>query len=77
MAAIWGDHYTLTDRCHENRTEFIGTPRTFYNFSDLGLEDALSRIPLGVHIRSDCVEGVRLGREFGSRVAAMPWKKLF
>ncbi|MBK9962498.1 MAG: vanadium-dependent haloperoxidase [Saprospiraceae bacterium] len=75
LAAIWGDHYTLTDRCHENRTEFIGTPRTFYNFSDLGLEDALSRIPLGVHIRIDCVEGVRLGREIGARVAAMPWKK--
>ncbi|MBK7798048.1 MAG: vanadium-dependent haloperoxidase [Saprospiraceae bacterium] len=75
LAAVWGDHYTLTDRCHENRTEFIGSPRTFYNFSDLGLEDALSRIPLGVHIRIDCVEGVRLGREVGARVSALPWRK--
>src|SRR5690606_3677275 len=31
----FGFNYTLTDRCHEFRSEFIGTPRTFYSFSDM------------------------------------------
>ncbi|MBK8919944.1 MAG: vanadium-dependent haloperoxidase [Saprospirales bacterium] len=67
--------YTFTDRCHINRSEFIGTPRTLASFKDLAYEDAYSRIPLGVHFRMDCDEGVRLGELAAQRVLELPWKK--
>jgi hypothetical protein len=67
--------YTFTDRCHLGRFEFIGTPRTFTSLSDLGEEDAYSRIPLGVHYRMDCDEGLRLGEIAAQRVLELPWKK--
>ena len=38
-------------------------------------EDAMSRIPLGVHFRMDCTEGVRLGELAAKRVLELPWKK--
>jgi hypothetical protein len=38
-------------------------------------ENAYSRIPLGVHWRMDCEEGVRFGIEIGRRVNDLPWKK--
>lgn len=67
--------YTFTDVCHIYRTEFIGTPRTFASFRDLGAEDAYSRIPLGVHWRMDCDEGLRMGELAAQRVLELPWKK--
>ena len=67
--------YTLTDQCHLGRSEFIGTPRTFRSLSELGQEDAYSRIPLGVHFRMDCSEGLRLGELAAQRVLELPWKK--
>jgi hypothetical protein len=67
--------YTFTDNCHKNRTEFEGTPRTFASFKDMANEDAYSRIPLGVHFRMDCDEGLRLGELAAQRVLELPWKK--
>ncbi len=67
--------YTFTDYCHDTRTEFIGTARTFSSFKDLGVEDAISRIPLGVHFRMDCDEGLRLGEKAAQKVLELPWKK--
>lgn len=67
--------YTFTDKCHIYRTEFNGTPRTLSSFKDLAYEDAYSRIPLGVHFRMDCDEGVRLGELAAQRVLELPWKK--
>lgn len=67
--------YTMTDRCHLNRSEFNGTPRTFYSFKELADEDAYSRIPLGVHFRMDCSEGLRLGELAAQRVLELPWKR--
>ncbi len=67
--------YTFTDRCHLYRSEFIGTPRTLASFKDLAYEDAYSRIPLGVHFRMDCDEGVRLGELAAQRILELPWKK--
>jgi hypothetical protein len=67
--------YTFTDLCHKDRVEFIGTPRTFTSFKELGDEDAYSRIPLGVHFRMDCDEGVRIGELAAQRVLELPWKK--
>ena len=76
LADIFGkDSYEFTDNCHKERSEFNGTPRSFSSFSDMGTEDALSRIPLGVHWRFDCEEGDRLGHEIARRVINLPWKK--
>jgi hypothetical protein len=70
----WGSYFFL-DLSHLGRTEFIGTPRFFFSFKQLAEEDAISRIPLGVHFRQDCSEGVRLGELAAKRVLEMPWKK--
>lgn len=51
----------FTDRSHEGATNFNGAPRTFSNFHLMARENAYSRIPLGVHFRMDCDEGLRLG----------------
>jgi PAP2 superfamily len=67
--------YTFTDNCHKNRSEFEGTPRTFASFNDMAKEDAYSRIPLGVHFRMDCDEGLRLGELAAQSVLELPWKK--
>ncbi len=64
----FGDATSFTDRSHEGRTEFRGMPRTFTSFSQMAEENAFSRIPLGVHIRMDCTEGIRLGYEISDAV---------
>lgn len=64
----FGDNTDFTDRSHEGRTEFLGTPRAYTTFSEMAEENAFSRIPLGVHIRMDCTEGLRLGYEISDAV---------
>lgn len=64
----FGDGVDFTDRTHEGRTEFRGTPRQFDSFSEMAHENGFSRIPLGVHIRMDCEEGLRLGYEISDAV---------
>ncbi len=75
LTDAFGDNRTFTDNCHQDRHEFIGTPRTFTSFIEAGLEDAYSRIRLGVHYRMDCDEGVRLGYLAATRVLNLPWYK--
>ena len=65
---FFGDATNFTDRSHEGREEFRGTPRTFSSFSEMAEENAFSRIPLGVHVRMDCTEGVRLGYEISDAI---------
>lgn len=64
----FGNSVNFTDRSHEGRTEFRSTPRTFSSFTEMAEENAFSRIPFGVHIRMDCVEGLRLGYEISEAV---------
>ncbi len=75
LSSIFGYNYAMTDNCHKLRTDFTGTPRTFDSFIEMANENAYSRIPLGVHWRMDCEEGVRFGIEIARRVNALPWKK--
>ena len=75
LVSVFGANYTLTDRCHEGRTDFNGKPRTFDSFYDMAAENAFSRIWLGVHWRMDCEEGLRMGYVVGRRVNALPFKK--
>lgn len=65
---FFGNRTNFTDRSHEGREEFLGAPRTFRSFEDMAEENAYSRIPLGVHIRMDCDEGLRLGYEISDAV---------
>lgn len=71
---IFGTYYTFSDRSHEERTEFNGTPRTFNSFRDMALENAYSRVPLGVHFQSDSDAGRQLGFVIGMRVIHLPWQ---
>lgn len=75
LTSMFGASYAMTDRCHENRTDFIGVPRSFSSFDEMAIENAWSRVPLGVHFRMDSEEGVRLGRVIGRKVNGLPWKK--
>ena len=68
-------NYAFTDLSHLGRTEFISRPRFYTSFKQMADEDAMSRIPLGVHFRMDCTEGVRLGELAATRVLELPWKK--
>jgi len=74
LTHMFGTH-EMTDESHNGRTEFISKARTFTNFAELGVEDAYSRLPLGVHYRMDCDEGLRLGYLAALRVTQLPWKK--
>lgn len=65
---LFGDATDFTDRTHEGRTEFLGEPRHFDTFSYMAEENAYSRIPLGVHVRMDCDEGLRLGYEIADAI---------
>lgn len=75
LAGIFGYAYSMTDYCHQYRTEFEGTPRTFGSFFEMAQENAWSRVPLGVHFRMDAEEAVRYGTEIGRIVNNLPWKK--
>ena len=67
--------YTLVDKCHLGRVEFLSEPRTLSSFSELSRECAYSRVPLGVHFRMDCDEGIRMGEVAAQRVLELPWRK--
>lgn len=75
IASVFGNDITLSDKCHFNRTEFIGTPRTFNSLSDMASENSTSRIWLGVHFRMDSETGVDFGRSIGRKVNNLSWKK--
>ncbi|MEK7254088.1 MAG: vanadium-dependent haloperoxidase, partial [Bacteroidota bacterium] len=75
LTEVFGNHYEMQDNCHLGRTEFNGTPRYFDNFYQMAEENAISRVPLGVHFRMDCRTGVDLGYHVGRRVNKLPWRK--
>ncbi len=74
LEETFGSHFPMVDRTHEGRTEFLGTPREFNSFNDMAVENAISRIYLGVHFRIDADEGLRLGRVAGRSVLDLPWQ---
>lgn len=66
----FGNTIDFTDKTHEGRTEFRGAPRQYNSLSEMAQESAFSRLPLGVHVRMDCTEGLRLGYEISDAVNA-------
>ncbi|MBK6785186.1 MAG: phosphatase PAP2 family protein [Saprospiraceae bacterium] len=75
LTDIFGNNRQFTDNCHKNRFEFIGVPRSYNSFMEAGIENAYSRLPLGVHYRMDCDEGLRMGYLAANRVLQKPWKR--
>jgi PAP2 superfamily len=75
LTNIFGSNFAFTDRSHEGRKDFLSMSRSFNNFSDMADENAYSRIPLGVHFKMDCDEGLRIGKLIGERINAVQWKK--
>lgn len=74
LTEIYGDNFRFVDRSHARRTEFKGMPRSFGSFYEMAFESAFSRIPLGVHYRMDCEEGIRLGLLVGKKVGKLKLK---
>lgn len=72
---VYGKNYGMTDKSHELRTEFNGTPRTFKSFDDMAIENAVSRLYLGVHYQMDADEGLSLGYKAAAKVNSLPWNK--
>jgi len=72
---FFGENYEITDNCHYGRSEFRGYPRTYTSWRQMMEEDAYSRIPLGVHIRMDCSEGLRLGNVVAVRALSLDLQK--
>ncbi|WP_046755476.1 vanadium-dependent haloperoxidase [Kordia jejudonensis] len=66
----FGNNTDFIDRSHEGRTEFLGAPRAYTTFTQMAAENGFSRLPLGVHLRMDCTEGLRLGYEISDAVNA-------
>lgn len=75
LNAELGNAFQMTDRTHENRQEFVGTPRTYASFDEMAKENAASRVLIGVHFRMDCEEGLRMGKIVGQKVAELPLKR--
>lgn len=74
LTDVFGNIMGFADKCHQDRTEFIGTPRSCNNFIELGVENAYSRLPMGVYFRMDGDEGLRLGYLAARRVSELPWR---
>lgn len=76
LSDVFGSNIPFTDKCHENRVEFIGTPRSYIGFNEMAEECAYSRVPLGVHFRMDSEGGLDLGRKVGRSVLFdLDWRR--
>lgn len=74
LTDIFGENYSFTDRSHEGRTEFRGMPRSFNSFDEMSIENAYSRVPLGVHFLADSKAGTLMGGHIGKAISDLPWK---
>jgi hypothetical protein len=68
LSHFMGNDYAFTDYSHVNRKEFKSTPRSFETIRDIAYENAYSRIPLGVHFKMDCEEGLLQGENAAKAV---------
>ena len=71
LKAIFGNKIQFTDRSHETKKEFNGTPRKFTTIDAMVNENALSRLYLGVHYRMDCEEGLNVGKIIGKKAVEL------
>ncbi|MBK8628421.1 MAG: vanadium-dependent haloperoxidase [Saprospiraceae bacterium] len=69
----FGSQYRFTDKSHQNRPEFLSNNRKFDSLKDAAIENAYSRILLGVHFKEDCEAGLKLGFEVGEKINRMDY----
>lgn len=72
LTHMLGDNFSLTDRSHQGRKEFMSKPRSYRSFDEMAEENALSRLLMGVHFRMDCEAGLKLGYAIGGKAAQLP-----
>lgn len=69
MIAFFGtDQVTFT--AFSDDPGYTGGPRTYHSFWDAAVENALSRVYLGVHYLCDSIDGLTLGQRVGEHVMA-------
>ena len=66
MTNYFGDDYVFSAVSQE----LVGVVRSFDSFYEAGMEDALSRIYGGVHVREACIDSFEMGLAVGNFVAA-------
>ncbi len=65
----------FTDRCHADRQDINGTPRSFNSFMHAAEECAISRLYAGTNFRHSIKEAERLGKMCGTQVIQnIRWK---
>ncbi len=68
LESFFGPQYKFTDKSHAQRSEFNGTERSFNNIKEMGIENAYSRLLMGVHFHEDCEAGLKLGYQIGDKL---------
>ena len=75
LTSVFGNDYAMADASHAYRTDFYGKVRYYNSFYEMAIENAISRLYLGVHWRMDADEAIRMGYNVGRKVNALPFKK--
>jgi len=57
----FGTNYAFTDRCHENRTDIDGTPRSYSSFLEAAQEASTSRVMAGASFPESVDAGFKMG----------------
>lgn len=65
---FFGTSYSFTDFSHIGQKAFLSEPRSFKSFNEMAIENANSRLYLGVHYRKDCEAGFKLGKQVATSV---------
>jgi hypothetical protein len=65
---FFGSSYAFTDYSHAGQKAFLSDPRSFKSFNEMAIENAYSRLYLGVHYRKDCEAGFSLGKQVAKNV---------
>lgn len=67
----FGRNYVFTDNSHKGQKAILGEPRSFNSLEEMAIENANSRLYLGVHYRKDCEAGFRLGVTVADKILSI------
>jgi hypothetical protein len=73
MTEYFGENYVFSAVSQE----LPGVVRNFNSFYQAGMEDALSRIYGGVHVREACIDSFNMGLAVGDFVATSVFQQQF
>ena len=72
LTHYFGDTYKMTDKSLEQRKIYKVKSRKFNSFREMATENSISRMYLGVHYKSDCEEGRKIGEKVGKTIVEFP-----